>query len=341
MKESWQKIIDEYEALAKDLHNPVDTDQLQKLSKRLSLVQEPYEKIKNFLENEKKIIENEELLKDEELGELAKEENIQLNEENEKLEKEIHALLNPPDPDEYKDAILEIRAGTGGEEAALFAGEITAMYLRYAENNNFKAEIFEKNDTENGGIKEAVFAIRGKGAYGNLKYESGVHRVQRVPKTESKGRLHTSAATVFVYPEHDEQELDIPQSEMKIETFRSSGPGGQSVNTTDSAVRITHIPTGIVVSCQDEKSQHKNKEKAMGILVSRIIEKEKEEGAKKQGDERRSKIRSGDRSEKIRTWNFPQDRLTDHRIGKNFFGIKEFLAGNIDKIIEELKIADN
>ncbi len=341
MQENWKRVIEEYEALEKDLQTPMESQKLQKLSKRLSLIQEPYQKITKHLENQKRIEENQSLLKDKELGDLAKEEIGILEEENEKLENEIYDLLNPKNPDDSKDVIIEIRAGTGGDEAALFAGDLTRMYFKFAENKGFSTEIFDKNETEDGGIKDISFAMRGNDVYGQLKFESGVHRVQRIPKTESKGRLHTSAATVFIYPEHDEDELEIPANDIKMETFRSSGPGGQSVNTTDSAVRLTHIPTGITVSCQDEKSQHKNKERAMSILISRIIEKKKEEELQEQGEERRSKIRSGDRSEKIRTWNFPQDRLTDHRIKKNFFGLKDFLAGNLDKVIEELRKADN
>jgi peptide chain release factor 1 len=340
MNEKWQKIISEYEELEQKLIGQLDPDEMRKISKKVSYMRPSYEKIKKFVDNLNAIEENQELLKDKELADLAREEISGLKIENEKLELEIIELLSPKDPDAHKDAIVEIRAGTGGDEAGLFAGEIARMYMRYAELRGFKVEMIEKNETETGAVKEVSFAVRGNNAYSYFTYESGVHRVQRVPKTESKGRLHTSAATVYACPEHDAEEIEIPDNELKIDTFRASGAGGQHVNTTDSAVRITHIPTGIVASCQDEKSQHKNKEKAYSILISRVIEQKNEEEAKKLGEERRSKIKSGDRSEKIRTWNFPQDRITDHRIKKSFFGIKEIMEGNMDKIIDELKKFD-
>ena len=336
MQESWEKIITEYQKLSEELANTTDPHEMQKIGRKFSQAQKIYDLIQEFLKNENTIKENQEFLSDDGLKEMAEEEIAQAEKENRLLSKKIHELLNPKNPDWQKDAIIEIRAGTGGDEAAIFAGELAEMYLRYAELKGLKSEILNKNDSETGGVREIVFVVRGENAFFHFCYESGVHRVQRIPKTESKGRLHTSAATVYAYPEHEQSEIEIPDADIKFETFRASGPGGQSVNTTDSAVRLTHIPTGVMASCQDEKSQHKNRAKAMGILASRVIEKQREEEAQKQGAERKGKIGSGDRSEKIRTWNFPQDRLTDHRIGKNFFGLKDFLVGNLDKLIESL-----
>lgn len=337
MEESWRKIVEDYEELQEKLQKTAEREELQQIAKEMSDLREVYEKIQLYRQNEARIADNRTLLADVELGVLAQEEIADLEAKNDVLAIEIRELLTPHDPDDLKNAIIEIRAGTGGDEAALFAGDLTKMYLRYAENKGLKIELLDKSETEDGGIKEIAFAVRGKNAFSFFRHESGVHRVQRIPKTETKGRLHTSAATVYVYPEHEESELHIPESEIRFDTFRASGAGGQSVNKTDSAVRLTHIPTGVVVSCQDEKSQHKNRAKAMVILVSRIIEAQKEAERAKQGAERKATVKTGDRSEKIRTWNFPQDRMTDHRVGKNFFGLKEILGGNMDKFAEELK----
>jgi peptide chain release factor 1 len=245
-------------------------------------------------------------------------------------------MLIPKDPSDDKNVILEIRAGTGGEEAALFGGSLLRMYTRYAERHNFKMEVMSSNMTELGGVKEMILLIAGKGAYARLKFESGVHRVQRVPETESGGRIHTSAATVAVLPEADEVDVNINPGDLRIDVFRSGGHGGQSVNTTDSAVRITHIPTGVVAVCQDEKSQLKNKQKAMKVLASRLYERMKEESESELAQNRKSQVGSGDRSERIRTYNFPQGRVTDHRIGLTLYKLESFLDGDMDEMIDAL-----
>ena len=251
----------------------------------------------------------------------------------EESEKHLKHLLIPKDPLDKKDVILEIRAGTGGDEAALFAGDLLRMYQRFSEEQDWKFELLSISDSEKGGVKEAVSKISGQSVYSKMKFESGVHRVQRVPTTESSGRVHTSAATVAVLPEAEEVDINIEDKDLRIDVFRSSGPGGQSVNTTDSAVRITHIPTGIVVSQQDEKSQHKNKAKALKILRSRILDNEIQEKNKKRSIERKNQVGSGDRSERIRTYNFPQGRVSDHRINLTLYNLTEILEGNLDELI--------
>jgi peptide chain release factor 1 len=286
----------------------------------------------------RQIEESEELLQDSdpEIKALAKEELEGLAAQREAAELSLKTLLVPKDPNDDKNVLLEIRAGTGGEEAGLFAGDLFKMYNRYAENHRWKVEVMSQNTTGVGGIKEVIAMVQGKGAYSQLKYESGTHRVQRVPSTEAQGRIHTSAVTVAVLPEAEDVELDIDPGELKVDVYRSSGPGGQSVNTTDSAVRITHLPTGLVVTCQDEKSQHKNKAKALKVLRSRLLDAMVREQNAKRSEQRKGQIGSGDRSERIRTYNFPQGRVTDHRIGLTLYKLESILQGEIGELIGAL-----
>jgi peptide chain release factor 1 len=282
--------------------------------------------------------ESQDLLKDAdpEIKDLARDEIATLNREKEDLESELKKLLLPKDPNDDKNVIVEIRAGTGGEEAALFAGDLYRMYSRYAESRNWKIDVITHHATGVGGLKEVIAMIQGKGAYSVLKYESGTHRVQRVPTTEAQGRIHTSAVTVAVLPEADEVDVEIDSSELKIDVYRSTGPGGQSVNTTDSAVRITHLPSGLVVTCQDEKSQLKNKLKAMKVLRARLLDQMILEQNEKRSEERKSQVGTGDRSGRIRTYNYPQGRVTDHRIGLTLYKLEHILQGNIDELIDSL-----
>ena len=273
---------------------------------------------------------------DSDIKDLAKEEIASLTQKKESLEEDLKKLLVPKDPNDERNVIIEIRAGTGGEEAALFGGDLFRMYSKYAENRNWKVEVLSHHETGVGGFKEIIAMVHGKGAYSALKFESGTHRVQRVPTTETQGRIHTSAVTVAVLPEAEDVELQIDQSEIKVDVYRSTGPGGQSVNTTDSAVRITHLPTGLVVTCQDEKSQLKNKNKAMKVLRARLLDAMIQKQNEERSQERKSQIGSGDRSERIRTYNFPQGRVTDHRVGLTLYKLEDILQGNINEIIEGL-----
>lgn len=288
------------------------------------------------IEDSKEMIKSE---TDNDLIEMAKEELSDLEEQYEKEEKRTKALLIPPDPLDGKNIIMEIRAGTGGDEAALFVADLFRMYTHFSEKMKWKMEVMNASDTGIGGYKEIVLSISGKEVYGNLRYESGVHRVQRVPETESSGRIHTSAVTVAVLPEAEETDIEIRPEDLKVDVMRAGGPGGQCVNTTDSAVRLTHLPTGIVVIQQDEKSQLKNKNKAMRVLRSRLYEAEEAKKAKERADDRKSQVGSGDRSERIRTYNFPQSRITDHRINLTLYKLDQALQGDIEEIIEALKIA--
>ena len=293
------------------------------------------DKLSSELSDSLEMLEAEE---DSEMREVIKEEIEELKSSLEKAEKECKVLLVPPDPLEGKNIIMEIRAGTGGEEAALFASDIFRMYTHYAEKKRWKIEIMSQNETERGGFKEIVCSISGKDVYGSMRYESGVHRVQRVPETESGGRIHTSAITVAILPEAEETDIEINEKDLKIDVMRAGGPGGQCVNTTDSAVRITHLPTGIVVIQQDEKSQLKNKNKAMRVLRSRLFEMEEAKKQKERADARKSMVGSGDRSERIRTYNFPQNRCTDHRVNLTSYNLDGVLNGELDEFIDALKI---
>lgn len=280
------------------------------------------------------------LLDDPDMAEMAKEELAELENRLTAIRREIQLLLLPKDPNAERNVVMEIRSGAGGEEAALFGAMLMRMYMRYAERHGWKTEMLEASMTELGGVKEAVFTIVGEGAFSRLKFESGVHRVQRVPETESQGRIHTSAATVAVLPEAEDVEVDINPNDLQIDTYRSGGAGGQHVNKTESAIRITHIPTGLVVQCQDERSQHKNRDKAMRVLKSRLLELYQSKAAEAEADERKNQVGSGDRSERIRTYNFPQSRVTDHRIGLTLYKLEAFLDGDMDEVIDALILAE-
>jgi peptide chain release factor 1 len=277
---------------------------------------------------------------DEEMRAMARDELDRLEARSAELQEGLRLQLVPRDPNDGRDVIVEVRAGAGGEEASLFAADLFRMYARYAERRRWKVEVMTTSESESGGFKEIIAEVRGDGAYSRLKFESGVHRVQRVPATEAQGRIHTSTATVSVLPEADEVEVQIDEKDLRVDVYRSSGPGGQSVNTTDSAVRITHLPTGLVVAIQDEKSQHKNRAKAMSVLRARLLELEQERQAAERGEERRSQVGTGERSEKIRTYNFPDDRVTDHRIGLTVHNLPALLEGDLDRVIEPLSEAD-
>lgn len=317
-----------------------DREKFQSLSKEHKGLKEVVKKYRELKKIKKEIEDSKAMLKDKELRELAEKELEILSEKEGKIKAELEVLLIPKDPYDEKNIFMEIRAGTGGEEAALFAGDLLRMYLRYAEKKGWKTETVSSNPTGLGGFKEIIFGIYGQGAYSQLKFESGTHRVQRVPTTEAGGRIHTSAATVAVLPEAEEIDLKIEDKDLRVDTFRSSGPGGQSVQKTSSAVRITHIPTGTVIACQDERSQHQNKAKAMRILRAKLLDMEEEKRMKERAMARKIMVGTGDRSEKIRTYNFSQSRVTDHRIGFSVHNLSGILDGNLDEIIDALTVAD-
>ncbi len=332
-----------YHELGKLLSTPdiiSDREKFQSYSKELGDLKELYDKSQAYRKTLKEIEDAKILSKESEMKEVAEAELKKLEARKQKLEKEIEFLLIAKDPYDEKNIIMEIRAGTGGEEAALFAGSLLRMYLRYAERSGWKTEMISSNPTGLGGYKEVIFNIIGKGAYSRLKYESGAHRVQRVPETETSGRIHTSAATIAVLPEAEEVDIKIESKDLRIDTYRASGAGGQHVNKTDSAVRITHLPTRVVVACQDERSQLQNRVKAMKLLRTRILEAAEESERKKRTAARRILVGTGDRSEKIRTYNFPQGRVTDHRIGFTIHRLEGVLDGDLDEIIDALTTAD-
>lgn len=344
--EKLEKIKEKYELINKQLSDPGilnDREKMISLGKERSELEEIVKVYENYSVILKNIEGNNELVHaetDKELIELAEEELTELEEKKEKLEKQIKIILLPKDPNDNKDVIVEIRAGTGGKEAALFADDLFRMYSRYAEIRGWKLEMIDLNETGLGGIKEVVFSLSGNNIYGDMKFESGVHRVQRVPATEASGRVHTSAASVAVLPEAEDVQVEINPGDLKIDVFRSSGAGGQSVNKLETAIRITHLPTKIVVQCQDERSQIQNKLRALKVLKAKLYDIE----MKKQMDEisaqRKSMVRSGDRSDKIRTYNFPQNRVTDHRIGLTLYNLSNIIEGDLDELIEQVKIAD-
>ncbi|MDG5787333.1 peptide chain release factor 1 [Evansella sp. AB-P1] len=346
MFERLEAVEERYERLNELLMDPdviSDTNKLRDYSKEQSDIEETVQTFRQYKEIKKELDDAKAMLEDDldnEMYEMVKMEMDELKEQIPPLEEKLKVLLLPKDPNDDKNVIVEVRGAAGGDEAALFAGDLYRMYSRYAEAQGWKPEVIEASENDIGGFKEIIFMINGKGAYSKMKYENGAHRVQRVPSTESGGRIHTSTATVAVLPEAEEVEVEIHDKDIRVDTFTSSGPGGQSVNTTMSAVRLTHIPTGTVVSCQDEKSQIKNKEKAMKVLRARIYDKFRKEAEAEYAQNRKSAVGTGDRSERIRTYNFPQSRVTDHRIGLTLQKLDQILEGKIDEIIDALIVEE-
>jgi peptide chain release factor 1 len=346
VKERYERILARFD----ELTNQLADGELVKNPKRYQAVARERKEMKETVEVVRRLLAIQQTLQDDrdvieadddpELVDLAKAEVAELKREQESVEEKLRILLVPKDPDDSRNTIVEIRAGTGGEESALFAADLLRMYTRFVEDKGWKMELMSSHETGIGGLKEVIFLVTGDRAYGTLKYESGVHRVQRVPVTESGGRIHTSAASVVVLPEAEDVDVEIDPNDLRVDVFRSSGPGGQSVNTTDSAVRVTHVPTGLVVSCQDEKSQHKNKAKAMKVLRARLLDRARREQEDQISQKRKSQVSTGDRSAKIRTYNFPQQRVTDHRIGLTLHRLNEILDGDLDALVEALHQAD-
>ncbi|NBF40692.1 MAG: peptide chain release factor 1 [Spirochaetes bacterium] len=346
MEEKLEQLKQRYDELQELIADPdihKDPKRYKELMQEHSHLSELVAAYDEYTETQQAVAETRELVEqeqDSDMKAMAREELENLEEKEQSLLNKLKIMLVPKDPLDGKDTIVEIRAGTGGDEASLFAANLYRMYSRFAEKNKWKIEVMDQSPTEVGGFKEIVFSVAGRNVYGNLKYESGVHRVQRVPTTESGGRIHTSAVTVAVLPEAEDTDIQLANEDLRIDVFRSSGPGGQSVNTTDSAVRITHIPTGTVVTCQDEKSQHKNKAKALRVLKARLYEAEELRKRQERDTARKSQIGSGDRSERIRTYNFPQNRITDHRINLTLYKLDHVLQGELDEAVEALKLTD-
>lgn len=346
MDSQFEQILSKFDELTAQLTESTvlkDPKRYRQVARERKELEEVVVVVKRLQELQEMIDDNNEVIAagdDDELIELARAEMNELEDEKANLEEEFRVLLVPKDPSDSRNTIVEIRAGTGGEESALFVADLLRMYSRFLENKGWKMELMSRNETGIGGLKEVIFLVHGEGAYGTLKYESGVHRVQRVPVTESSGRIHTSAVSVAVLPEAEDVDIEIDPNDLRIDVFRSSGPGGQSVNTTDSAVRVTHIPTGLVVSCQDEKSQHKNRAKAIKVLRARLLDQARREQEDKISKDRKSQVGSGDRSAKIRTYNFPQQRVTDHRINLTLHRLNEILGGDLEALIEALYQAD-